>query len=114
MELIRGIARSIKSYSEADEAAAGSVQIAQLNLREQVAMDETIGVIDMYEGAARNLGAPHLHIDTARRIGRRDRHELMTGTSGPLSGADYMGRMYSSLARAAREGRYNPETGLPN
>jgi len=100
--------------TEAVEAAGGSSTMALLNLRWQVANEESAGVIDMYEDAAIGLGASQQHVTAAKLQGRGDWFDHMIAESSPISGPEYMQRMYRSLACSAREGRYNPETGLPN
>lgn len=56
----------MNSYTEADEACKGDVSRALLNLRHQVAMDETAGVIDMYAEAAYKCGATHQQVSNHR------------------------------------------------
>lgn len=54
----------MNSYTEADEACKGDLSDALLNLRHQVAMDETAGVIDMYAEAAYKCGATRQQVST--------------------------------------------------
>ena len=58
--------------SEADEAARGSKANALQNFSEQIFNEETQAVRDMYERAARNLGATDAEIALAIARGRPD------------------------------------------
>jgi hypothetical protein len=58
------------TITEADEAANNSKELALLNLTEQVAKGETMGVISMYEVAALELGATLAETEAAIANGR--------------------------------------------
>jgi hypothetical protein len=53
--------------TEAMEAARGSLQRALSNLAFQVVFESGSAVVEMYEEAARHLGATQDQIDRARR-----------------------------------------------
>ena len=58
-------------FTEADEAAQGNKDRALANLAYQVAQDETMGVIGMYEQAALNAGAMPTETNATIRNARR-------------------------------------------
>jgi hypothetical protein len=62
--------KAISEWTEADEAAH-TKDAALANYQFQWEQDETAGVREMYETAARNVGATDAEITAARERGKR-------------------------------------------
>lgn len=61
--------KAIADFTEADEAAL-SKDIALANFQFQIEQGETMGVVQMYEDAAKAAGATHAEIAASRRQGK--------------------------------------------
>jgi hypothetical protein len=106
--------RDIDEITEADEAATSKATALE-NLRAQVASDESMGIVDMYERAAWGAGASVAETDAVLREDRERRQIDLRPTTSPstrcpttsarASSPRFLGRLPSGHRAAGDPGK---------